>query len=60
MGDAWVTLDELADYPLRGDEVREMFAFVAAGGAVHPLSVLQPEGQAFRTDGEPRPAGRSG
>lgn len=47
LGAAWVRLDELDDYPLRGDEVRELFAYVA-GGAVYPPDVLQPEGMPYR------------
>jgi phosphatase NudJ len=47
LGAAWVRLDELADYPLRGDEVSELFAYVARGGAVYPMSVLQPEGMPY-------------
>ena len=43
LGAAWVTLDELDSYPLRGDEVRELFAHVAAGGAVFPLALLADE-----------------
>ncbi len=38
---AWVSLDELARYPLRGDEVGELFAYVAAGGAIFPTSIIQ-------------------
>src|SRR5262245_36113961 len=34
LGAAWVRLDELSKYPLRGDEVRELFAYVAGGGPV--------------------------
>lgn len=49
LGAAWVGLDELPRYPLRGDEVRELFEYVAAGGAVYPTDVLQPEGRPFRT-----------
>lgn len=45
---AWVRLEELSEYPLRGDEVRELFAYVAEGGAVYPVSVLQREGMPFR------------
>jgi 8-oxo-dGTP pyrophosphatase MutT (NUDIX family) len=48
LGAAWVRLDELAGYPLRGDEVRELFAYVANGGAVYPVSLLQPEGKPYR------------
>ena len=41
---AWVTLEELGQLDLRGEEDREIFEYVAAGGAVHPLSMLVPEG----------------
>jgi phosphatase NudJ len=44
---AWVRLDELSAYPLRGEEVRELFAYVAAGGPVCPLDVLQHEGAPY-------------
>jgi 8-oxo-dGTP pyrophosphatase MutT (NUDIX family) len=44
LGARWVSLDELAALPLRGDEVRELFSYVQDGGPVYPLSVLQPEG----------------
>jgi phosphatase NudJ len=40
---AWVGLDELAGYPLRGEEVRDLFEYVAGGGPVFPLSLLQHE-----------------
>ena len=39
-----MTLDELDALPLRGDEVRAVFRYVANGGAVHPMSVLTVEG----------------
>jgi phosphatase NudJ len=48
LGAAWVSLMELEQYPLRSDEVREMFAYVAAGGTVYPLGILQSEGIAYR------------
>ncbi len=41
----WVTPGELGGYDLRGAEVRAMFDYVAAGGAVCPLSVLAAEGE---------------
>ena len=44
LGAAWVTLDELDRFALRGDEVRAIFRHVAGGGAVYPLAVLVPEG----------------
>ncbi|MBK6532359.1 MAG: NUDIX domain-containing protein [Deltaproteobacteria bacterium] len=40
----WVTLDELAELPTRGDEVRAAFEYVLSGGPVYPLSVLTAEG----------------
>jgi phosphatase NudJ len=43
----WVALGELSNYTLRSEEVAELFAYVAAGGAVYPLELLQPEGAAF-------------
>jgi 8-oxo-dGTP pyrophosphatase MutT (NUDIX family) len=48
---AWVRPEDLANYPLRGDEVRELFEYVAAGGTVFPVEVLQPEGMPFRIEG---------
>ncbi len=47
LGAAWVSLEELAGYPQRGPEVRELLSHVAHGGAVYPLSLLQPEGSPF-------------
>jgi phosphatase NudJ len=43
----WVALDELPNYALRSEEVAELFAYVANGGAVYPLELLQPEGAPF-------------
>jgi ADP-ribose pyrophosphatase YjhB (NUDIX family) len=47
----WVRLQDLADYPLRGSEVEDLLAYVAAGGIVYPLDILQPEGMPFRRVG---------
>jgi len=44
---AWVTLDELPLYPLRGSEVSDILRHVARGGAVAPLSLLTEEGAPF-------------
>jgi phosphatase NudJ len=48
LGAEWVALDELDTYPLRGDEVRELFEYVARGGPVYPADLIQPEGRSFR------------
>jgi 8-oxo-dGTP pyrophosphatase MutT (NUDIX family) len=45
LGAAWVRLDELARYPLRGEEVEELFRYVEGGGPIYPLRLLAAEGQ---------------
>ncbi len=40
----WMTLEELAELPLRGQEVKRIFADVAAGATVYPLRLLGSEG----------------
>jgi phosphatase NudJ len=47
LGASWVALAELPNYKLRGAEVAELFAYVAAGGPVYPVELLQPEGQPY-------------
>ena len=44
LGAAWVALDELDRYPLRGDEVRALFEHVARGAPIYPVSLLAHEG----------------
>ena len=39
-----MTLEELDRYPLRGEETREIFTYVARGGPVYPLGLLTVEG----------------
>jgi phosphatase NudJ len=46
-GAAWVDLETLEKYPLRGDEVRDLFEYVARGGPVFPLEVIGHEGAAW-------------
>ena len=43
----WVAVGDLGDYALRGQEVAEVFRYVAGGGAVYPADLLQPEGSPF-------------
>lgn len=45
---AWVHLDELTHYALRGEEVRELLEYLTAGGTVYPLDLLQSEGAPYR------------
>jgi phosphatase NudJ len=47
LGAAWVTLDELNRYPLRGQEVEDVLRYVAGGGTVYPLAILRREGMPF-------------
>lgn len=44
---AWVGLDELSRYKLRGPEVAELFTFIANGGTVYPTGLLGPEGAPY-------------
>lgn len=37
----WVALKDLFNYPLRDEEVREILAYVDAGGIAYPLTLLQ-------------------
>jgi 8-oxo-dGTP pyrophosphatase MutT (NUDIX family) len=48
LGAAWVSLADLSNYELRGPEVEQLLRYVAEGGTVHPLSILQPEGMPFK------------
>lgn len=59
LGAAWVGLDELDGYPLRGDEVRELMQYLSAGGAVYPLSLIQAEGMPFSAASGSRSEGRA-
>lgn len=49
----WVRLEDLPRYCLRSPEVADLFAYVAAGGAVYPLELLQPEGAPFQVGSAP-------
>lgn len=42
---AWVSMDELEQFPLRGDEVRALFEQVTEGAPIYPLSLFQFEGE---------------
>jgi 8-oxo-dGTP pyrophosphatase MutT (NUDIX family) len=50
LGAAWVNLAQLSQYPLRGEEVRELLAYVATGGPVYPVSVVQAEGMPYTVE----------
>jgi 8-oxo-dGTP pyrophosphatase MutT (NUDIX family) len=47
LGAAWVSIADLPKYPLRGPEVEPLLRYVAEGGVVYPLGILQPEGMPF-------------
>ena len=44
LGAAWVTLEELASLPMRGQEVLRILQYVSRGAAVYPLSLISFEG----------------
>ena len=47
LGAAWVSLEDLSQYALRGDEVREVLEYVAGGGLAFPTNLIQTEGMPF-------------
>ena len=47
LGAAWVNLEQLSRYRLRGVQVPAILQYVADGGAIYPLSILQGEGQPY-------------
>ena len=47
LGASWVSIPELDHLPLRGNDVREMFEYIAQGGPIYPVEMLQPEGMPF-------------
>lgn len=47
LGAAWVRLNELDKYPLRGEDVRDLIQYVDSGGSIHSLDVLGLEGSPF-------------
>ena len=51
LGAAWVALDELDRFPLRGAEVRALLRYVAGGGPVFPLGLLTAEGAPWALPG---------
>lgn len=48
---AWFTLPEIRKLPLRDQDVLEVLAYVEAGGACCPLSVIGRKGEPYRLDG---------
>ena len=44
---AWVGVEELPAFRLRAPEVAQLLRYVHAGGTVHPLSLLTPEGAPY-------------
>lgn len=47
LGAAWVTLDQVKQLPLRGEEVVHLFEHVARAGTTYPLSLLTYEGAPY-------------
>ncbi|UCD23362.1 MAG: NUDIX hydrolase, partial [Gemmatimonadota bacterium] len=43
----WITVEQLRSLDLRGDEVRGLLEYMAAGGQVFPLTVLGREGTPY-------------
>jgi 8-oxo-dGTP pyrophosphatase MutT (NUDIX family) len=43
----WVMLEELDDFALRGEDVPEIFQYIAQGGPIYPLDLITVEGAPF-------------
>jgi phosphatase NudJ len=48
LGAGWFSLEELEQLPLRGEEVREIFHYVASSAPIYPLDLLAFEGAPFK------------
>jgi len=48
LGAVWVTREELTQYTLRGEEVADLFDYVANGGLIYSPDIIQPEGVPYR------------
>lgn len=44
----WYSLKELDQLSLRGEEVREMFQYMASGAPIYPIDLLTIEGAPFK------------
>lgn len=47
LGAAWLTLEEIENLPLRGQDVREICHYVAGGGIIYPLELVTFKGSAL-------------
>lgn len=48
LGAGWFSIEELERLPLRGEEVREIFQYVASGAPIYPLDAIAFEGAPFK------------
>lgn len=48
LGAAWMTLEEMKDFPLRGKEVLQIFEYVANGAVIYPLSLVTSESPIYK------------
>ena len=47
LGGAWIGVNDLSQYELRGTEVADYFSYLTKGGTTYPLSLLTFEGAPF-------------
>lgn len=48
LGAAWMTLEEMKDFPLRGKEVLQIFEYVANGAPIYPLGLVTSESPIYK------------
>jgi phosphatase NudJ len=50
LGAAWMSLEEMRSYPLRGEEVLQIFEYVSRGAPVYPLELITTENAPYTGD----------
>jgi 8-oxo-dGTP pyrophosphatase MutT (NUDIX family) len=50
LGSAWMSLEEMRRFPLRGEEVVQIFEYVAGGAPVYPLELITTENAPYTND----------
>lgn len=50
LGSAWMSLEEMRKFPLRGEEVIEIFEYVSNGAPIYPLELITTETAPYNKD----------
>jgi phosphatase NudJ len=50
LGSVWMSLEEMRRFPLRGEEVLQIFEYVSSGAPVYPLELITTESAPYTND----------